>query len=271
MNAHSIQQPKEAKDSFPFLSLPLELRRHVYTEVVVPSVSPGSVANPCTLWHDRHGPQRHRFVYPELLLVNKQINTEATPVLYENITFKINISTPVIPQCTGGAYPDRKKSPRYLFRSDRDHSPPRYFNADESGFIYPHCLQRIASIEIRVSADAIWGSSKLGDYFSHIGSLFCKILRLLAESEPDEISAHGLKFKKRLLLTVHKDYFSNSRKVLFPRQQKEGRQRTVSIQKGLIDEIPRLVEVIARKREVKVRETTVTKRRKVDLKDFRNL
>lgn len=93
-----------------------------------------------------------------------------------------------------------RSTPPYLFRSEAlEQSTPRYFDPEQPGFIYPHCLQRIANIEIALSAAAIWGSShqgRSGGFFSHIGRLLVEILRLLAmETERDgartgEIGAH---------------------------------------------------------------------------------
>ncbi|KAI4218215.1 MAG: hypothetical protein L6R40_008793 [Gallowayella cf. fulva] len=287
---------QEDTDSFPILSLPLELRRHIYSFLLIPTTT--SIATPRILWHDRHGPQKHASLHPQILLANKQINSEATAILYENTTFKINISTPVVRHCKRGQYADRLNDPQYLLRSDGDGaSIPRHFDPDYPGFIYRHCLQRMTYLEVRVSAAAIWGNAlaMAGDYFSHIGELFVEKLTVLAEGKTKKASAEKgqvvqqeQKKKKRLLITVHKDYVNadGTTNTLF--RQNVDRQPTKSRafgdQTAWANGIPPLVETVASERVVDVvevvtltnwnrdqEETTTSKTRKLEVKDFGEL
>ncbi|KAL8642840.1 MAG: hypothetical protein Q9226_008463, partial [Calogaya cf. arnoldii] len=139
----------------------------------------------------------------------------------------------VMAQCSGGMYADTRRggsSPPYLFRSDGlEQQTPDYFDSDKPGFIYPHCLQRIANIEIALSASAILGNSvwsRPGGFFSHIGKLLVEILQLLAAEKDgndagiaDEEYKHLQGKKKRLVLTIYK----NDR-ALFPKLRKQLRE-----------------------------------------------
>ncbi|KAL9023410.1 MAG: hypothetical protein Q9180_008246 [Flavoplaca navasiana] len=264
---------------FPFLSLPLELRRHIYSELLIPSIpSTGLVVKPRILWHDRHGLQKHIPVYPQILQASKQTNAEATPILYENNTFKINISSPVTQQCTGGMYPDGYESPQYLFRSD---VPQRYF--DGPGDIYPHCLQRISNAEIRLSTEAIWAKSAGGPFFSHIGDLLVEVLKVLAHDDANQLR----KEPKRLLLTIHKDGYNEDGLDLFPKWSKHGRMHDANFaaKKAMAEQLPPLLEAVAMVRKVEIVEvasftnvgfqateqSTNVRTRDVDLKSFRHL
>ncbi|KAL8790113.1 MAG: hypothetical protein Q9213_000815 [Squamulea squamosa] len=262
-------------DYFPFFSLPLELREHIYSELLTPSVpSEGSIADPWILWHDRYGLKKHVPVHPQILLANKQVNAEGTAILYENNTFKINISTPVIEQCCGGMYPDELGSPQYLFRTD---SPQPYF--DLPGEIYPRCLQRIANIEIRLSTGAIWANTEAGYCFSHVGDLFLEVLRVLAE---DANGNQRRKEAKKLLLTVHKEYYGDHVLNLFP-QKGSGRRRSSDFtdNEAMADQIPPAVEVVAKIRNVEIVEVATfvydapkkptVRTRSIDLKGLRDL
>ncbi|KAL8832800.1 MAG: hypothetical protein Q9170_004745 [Blastenia crenularia] len=85
-----------SRGPFLFLSLPLELRRQVYVELLTSSHQ--------VVWHDRHDRHRHPrrlHIHPQILLANKQINAEATPILYGQNTLTIDIYTTVIRQCSG--------------------------------------------------------------------------------------------------------------------------------------------------------------------------
>lgn len=284
MEVLTQQAPEQGKKtvqigSFPFLSLPLELRCHIYSELLIPSIpSTGSVVKPRILWHDRHGLQKYIPVYPQILLASKQTNAEATSILYENNTFKINISSPVTKQCTGGMYSDDYGSPQYLFRSD---VPQRHF--DGPGDIYPHCLQRISNVEIRVSTEAIWASSARGRFFSHIGDLFVEVLKVLAHDDAHQ----PRKEQKRLLLTIHKDGYNDGGLDLFPKRSKDRRMNDANFaaKAAMAEQIPPLLEAVALVRKVEIVEvasftkvefqateqSTNVRTRNVDLRHFRDL
>lgn len=267
---------EEAIKSFPFFSLPLELRLHIYSELLIPSIpSSGSVAEPRIVWHDRHGLQKRIPVYPQILLASKQTNTEAASILYDNNILKIDISSPIIELDSTGHYPDWYGSTQYLFRSD---VPQRYF--DGPGDIYPHCLRRIANIEVISSTQAIWVSSTSGYYFSHIGDLLVEVLKVLAQD--DEVQQR--KEPKRLLLTVHKDYYDDCVLDLFPRKS-QGRavnEANFAARTEMADQIPRLLEEVAKTRKVEIVEDATFTRlipsgeprfrtRDIDLKNIRDL
>ena len=108
----AIANMSPGDQSFNFLSLPLELRRKVYDELLQPNPEQRSL-----LWHDRPGKIRRSSFYPVILRVNKQINAEAVSILYESNYFIISAASSVVKQCTGGTYPDRLGSPRDLFRT----------------------------------------------------------------------------------------------------------------------------------------------------------
>ena len=54
------------------------------------------------LWHERYGLEKLIPVSPQILLAIKQIDTDATPILYENNVLKIDMSSPVLDTPTGG-------------------------------------------------------------------------------------------------------------------------------------------------------------------------
>ncbi|KAL8852684.1 MAG: hypothetical protein Q9221_002444 [Calogaya cf. arnoldii] len=235
MNILSAQAPLH-NGPFPFLSLPLEIRHQIYSELLIASVSSTSKTETEIIWHDRenrHRPRIHLYIYPKILQANKQINAEATPILYAHNKFKIAICSTVMAQCSGGMYADSRRggsSPPYLFRSDGlEQRTPDYFDSDKPGFIYPYCLQRIENIEIAILPMAIWGSSvwgRPGGFFSHIGMLLVEILQLLAAekdgndagiADEDHQILQGK--KKRLILTIYK----NDR-ALFPKKRVQLRE-----------------------------------------------
>ena len=173
-------------------TLPLELRTKIYEKLLNPD--PERVH---TLYHDRRGREASFNIDPTILRINKQIYSEAISILYDTISVRINLDTPVIRQCTGGEYPDEIVDPPSLFREDTEGTveiasklPRRtrdrrldfeaLFGSTAQGYIYPHCFQRLRKIHLVTERDAIWGASMGGSYFSHTGKLVLGILRLLA-------------------------------------------------------------------------------------------
>ncbi|KAL8659350.1 MAG: hypothetical protein Q9226_000470 [Calogaya cf. arnoldii] len=153
------------------------------------------------LYHDRTERQQKFLLHVQILRVNKQINAEATSILYQQNAFLFDLSSPVVRQCTGGVFADHDGDPPYLFRAD-SYNPKRCFR--QPGVIYPHCMQRLANIEIIVSVRSIWGSTWAGEFFTHIGELLLELLRLLALDGTTQKS-HT---QKRLVFTVRKSYDS---------------------------------------------------------------
>lgn len=179
----------------PFLSLPLEICHIIYDELLVCKAD-----SPRLLYHDRLGRHEKLFLNPQILRANKQINAEATSVLYKQNSFQIDLSTRVV-KCAGGMYPGRHRAPNppYLLRM-HTRIPGIYFR--RPGLIYPHCFQRLASIEIIISADSVWGSGRRCSFFSHVGELVLELLQILADDRTDQFS----RTKKRLGLTVKKNW-----------------------------------------------------------------
>ena len=176
----------------PLVTLPLELRTKIYEELLNPD--PVRVH---TLYHDRRGREASFNIDPTILRVNKQIYSEAISILYDTISVRINLATPVVRQCTGGKYPDKLVDPPSLFREDTEatvenaNKLPRrtrdrllefeaLFGSAAQGYIYPHCFQRLRKIHLVTARHAIWGAAMGGSYFSHAGKLVLRILRLLA-------------------------------------------------------------------------------------------
>lgn len=152
---------------FPFLLLPPELRQLIYVELLCPD--PHSVK---TLYHDRYGRDSSFNIHPSILRVNRQINAEATSLLYDHNVFKIDIATRVVIKCKRGLY---------LTELFRDDVAPNW--SSHQGLIYPQCLSRLRHLEIQTSLGAVLGSRRGGCYFSHIGNLLLKILQNLIEPE----------------------------------------------------------------------------------------
>ncbi|KAL8832801.1 MAG: hypothetical protein Q9170_004746 [Blastenia crenularia] len=265
------QERKEAIKPFLFLSLPLELRRPIYTELLIPStLSSGSVIESRKIWHDRHGLQKHIPVYPQILLANKQVNAEATAILYEENILKIDISSAVTEPI--GPRTGPHTSPQYLFRSD---PPPRYF--DEPGKIYPQCLRRIAKVEIKMSLSAIRARAASGYRFSHIGNLLVEVLRVLAEDNPIQ----QLKEPRRLLLEIHKRYYQEALFDLFPKRGREKHEsdKNLAARTEMTGQIPPLLDAVAKVRKVEIvlvvtytiGKKTKVRTRNIDLKNIRDL
>lgn len=89
----------------PLLALPLELRTKVYEQLLVPEN--GSVQ---VIYHDRRGRSQSSDYHPAIIHANRQIHDEAMSVLYDRFVFRIELTTPVVQQCTGGYYSDRERS-----------------------------------------------------------------------------------------------------------------------------------------------------------------
>ncbi|KAL8941445.1 MAG: hypothetical protein Q9216_002250 [Gyalolechia sp. 2 TL-2023] len=229
-----------------FLSLPPEIRQLIYDELLVLRPDQDHL-----LYHDRSGGNRSLPVHPHILRVNKQINTEATSALYGRNMFQLSLSTPVMKQCSGSFYPRRFGKKVVLPRNDSDAQFIRYDQGQ--GFMYPHCFQRLAYIEITIGASSIWGNSGTGVYFSHIGDLVLELLRLLAEESVDEAPQRT----KRLVLIVekyHSKYYPH--KALFPRRIKNQEfmawAAVVNGEKQLADQVVPLLEAVNQKRHLTI-------------------
>lgn len=244
---------------FLFLSLPLEIRRLVYHELLLGAVHwnfpfwHGTSHRSYMLYHDRGERQQKLLLHVQILRANKQINAEATPVLYEQNAFLIDLSSRVTRQCRGGLYPDHRGNPPYLFRAD-GHNPKPHFR--EPGLIYPHCIQRLANMEIILSAGSVWGSSYSGEFFTHIGELLLELLQLLAHDERMQPSHN----RKHLVLTVKKRYDSRwGGDALFPRKREGSRflRDSDTAQTGeqlLVGQVGPLLKALCEKQKVSINE-----------------
>ncbi|KAI4186966.1 MAG: hypothetical protein L6R41_003123 [Letrouitia leprolyta] len=224
-----------------FLRLPFEIRQLIYDELLVIEPDQDTL-----LYDDRTGVRGCLLLYPQILRANKQINTEATPTLYGKNKFQVNLLSTQIYNGRG--------QPQSLLRQ-RPEDFPGYYKRE--GLIYAHCFQRLANIEINISANSIWCRFKSGDYAMYTCGLFLELLRLLAEESIDETPRQQQK-TKRLTLVVGKFYSRvNRHKVLFPRwdeEQKKFRNRgtTVKGEKQLLDRMLPLLEAISRKRHLSI-------------------
>ncbi|KAI4268710.1 MAG: hypothetical protein L6R35_006734 [Caloplaca aegaea] len=229
-----------------FLSLPLEMRHLVYDQLLISPLS-----QPCLLYHDRTGRTNPLHLHPHILRANKQINSEATSKLYQGNAFKIDLSTRVIKQCSGGMYPRRDKVPPGLIHKAPGEPLQPYSRSP--GLVYPHCLRRLADLEIIISSGSIWGSAWGGSFFSHIGSLVLELLRLLAEDAAEDAAEPRSLAKKRLTLRVEKRLDESF--IFGLRQEMCASRKELEIVEPLLQEraIP-LLKALEERRDVRIRE-----------------
>ena len=244
-----------------FLSLPPEIRHLIYQELLLGAVHwrfpkwHDTSYRSYVLYNDRTGRQQKLLIHVAILRTNKQINAEATPILYSQNAFLIDLSSRVTYQGNGGMYPDRRGKAPYLFLSAGEDTHQEQFSVP--GVIYPYCVQRLSNIEIVVSAGSIWGSMFMGgEFFTHIGELLLDLLRLLAlDGNPQP--SHT---QKRLVLTVKKR--SDSRwgsDALFPRKREDSRfareaDRAKVGEKMLVGDVGPLLLALCAKRKVSINE-----------------
>ncbi|KAL8648979.1 MAG: hypothetical protein Q9210_004678 [Variospora velana] len=235
-----------SETAFHFLSLPLEIRHLVYDQLLICPLS-----QPCLLYHDEIGRTNPLHLHPHILRANKQINSEATFKLYEGNAFKIDLSTQVTTQCTGGVYSDRYEAPQALIRKAPGEPPQRYSRS--AGMVYPHCLRRLADLEIIIPSGSIWGSAMGGSYFTHIGKLVLELLRLLAEDAAEDTAEPRSPAKKRLTLTVEKRW--NGSFIFVRRQKMRTSRKELKIVKSFLQEraIPSL-KALEERRDFGIRE-----------------
>ena len=239
------------------LTLPLEIRCKIYEELLNPD--PARVH---TLYHDRHGREASFNIDPTILRVNKQIYSEAIPILYDTISVRINLDTLVVRQCTGGKYPDKLIDPPSLFREDTEvtveiaNNLPRrtrdrrlefeaMFGYTAQGYIYPHCFQRLRKIHLVTARHAIWGAAMRGSYFSHSGKLVLRILRLLASGQSTKVP-----MVKQFKLTYHPSWPTFESQMLLGDGDMDKRTRAVV---GLLKALKRRTDA-----EIEVEEGAVT-------------
>ncbi|KAL8976790.1 MAG: hypothetical protein Q9177_006772 [Variospora cf. flavescens] len=245
-------KPPNSEAAFNFLSLPLEMRHLVYDQLLISPLS-----QPCLLYHDRTGRTDPLHLHPHILRANKQINFEATSKLYEGNAFKIDLSTQVARNCTPGRSSARYAVPQGLIHKAPSESPQRYSRSP--GLVYPHCLRRLADLEIIISSGSIWGSALGGSFFTHIGSLVLELLRLLAEDAAEDAAEPRSLVKKRLTLKVEKRWDTS---LIFGRQNMRAFGIGLMIVDPALQEraIP-LLKALEERRDVRIREIKRTTRK----------
>ena len=268
----------EPRVSF-FLLLPSEIRQAIYEEILLVD---RQTTYPPLLYHDTHGlnpelPQggcfrstftqillslvlRHvyclnaflrlemltlKFTVAQILRVNKQINHEATSLLYEQKRFLIDLTSPIDVSCVRPR--NEPIPPRALFRHNPDSPSSRHFR--QPGIFDPYIFKRLANLEIITSSNAIWVNAMMGDFFSHAGELFLEILRVLADEEESGT-------RKRLQITIHKEFFNGSGMLMFPMSDgKRGfRNNSRKKSRGKLKAVEtcQLIEAIGKRRKVTV-------------------
>lgn len=255
--------PEEGHASASFLALALEIRYLIYEELLVAkprygslSFSPSSRHTYHPIYHDRWGKDTKLSLQPQILRVSKQINAEATPILYQKNPVHIEISTVFRYSEDRGTHRDGDGTAQTLLRGQR---PPLSFT--RPGLIDPYCLQRFASISISVSIDSIWARQPGGDYLSPTCTLLLELLQCLADDE-----AVGAPSKKKtLLFTVIKDWqcvidFNKAHgMLLFPRKGRGGGvfRNSSAGSKGkilLMEQLAPILQALSVKREVRIAE-----------------
>ncbi|KAL8963989.1 MAG: hypothetical protein Q9197_007037 [Variospora fuerteventurae] len=226
------------------------MRHLVYDQLLISPLS-----QPCLLYHDRTGRTNPLHLHPHILRANKQINFEATSKLYKGNALKIDLSTQVTIKCRGGMYFDRYGVPQGLIHKAPGEPPQRY--SRRPGLVYPHCLRRLADLEIIISSGSIWGSAMGRSFFTKIGSLVLELLRLLAEDAAEDAAEPRSLVKKRLTLRVEKRWDESF--IFGPRQNMLASQKELKIVKPLLQEraIP-LLKALEERRDVGVRVITTT-------------
>ena len=187
--------------TFPFLSLPLELRMVVYIELLG-----SNMGRTLPLYNDQSGRSEKLDIHPSILQVNSQIYVEASPVLYDQNIFEIDLSSTVGRHSAPGEFPETRSDHLLpLFRCDTapNNLPVEpngrcvFAHNRSSGLIYPHCFQRLRQLELVTSYGAAWGKGSKYNCFSITGDVILEILRNLAKR-----NAHGGNCKKTFTVTT---------------------------------------------------------------------
>ena len=205
------------------LTLPLELRNIIYTELLSSERS-----KPLVLYNYSKGRETFFNLYPSILRTNKQIYAEAISYLYNDNIFLLQLDghvsrgcdirsctyhrRPILPlyRCDDaphtavfidGEYSNRPRGlvthinqGKKIYEDCRCHYPP----IPGPGPIYPHILRRLAHIELYIGASSMWGVGNDGVSFTHTRKVVLDTLRLLAEEEIED----GLVTKKTLRVEV---------------------------------------------------------------------
>ena len=138
-NCAPTPQRAEPEDFFyPFLSLPLEIRRQIYQHILLP---PSRTIDLLQSWDYSSAP-RIRFrqqgpytewTYTEILRANCQIHNEATPMLYEQATLHLRVVSGI-----------REPFPWPALRGLREMAFPHR----EGDKLYPETLRRFGRVKL---------------------------------------------------------------------------------------------------------------------------
>lgn len=273
-------EPREEDESSHFLSLPPEIRCFIYEELLVPPKGTRLLYGSSFGQRGHLRDRKDDFpLYSQILRVNRQINTEATSFLYERTCWSIDISGSAT-TLDDNEFGDVYGPPETLLCLDTSGGHLQGFK--HPGLVYPHCFQRLNSIEISTSPEAVWEYSKGAYYLSPMGKLLLQLLRLLADDANPESSGK----RKRLQITVWKEFcVGGDNLVLFPREaESEWKFNFIGDPSGeemqLEGQVCPLVEVIRTKRDISIieyRDNTdiygpeSLERRQVTLEDFKDL
>lgn len=274
----------------PLLALPLELRLIIYEQLL----SPGP-RNVYTLYHDRFRRdafpgkksterrcrKQRKVIYhpidttllraihsfePVILQVNRQIHSEAIPILYERNRYRIYLATPHSLQDTGGNYPVDPAVPAGLFRTDTVEivkivgeanasspaSPSGCLNSKEqlealkARMIYPRSFRRLRHINLISARDAIWWDFDGGYCFLDVGRTIWKILQVLAGAHATEARS-----KQHLTFTIQEDWLTYGEE---PQKAHNDMDRETRPILGLMKALQRRIEI-----EIVIEEETFTK------------
>ena len=154
----------------------------VYVELLVSS------EQPLLLYHDRLGRSTPLHLNSSILRVSKTNYAEAAPILYNENTFKIDLSSKVskLPGALSLEYFDRYGLAARLFR--RNPNLGKKPKAD-TPVIVPSSLARMKHVEIVISFYAVWYQGGGKRECSNMGSVVLpSILRALGRDSHQEVS-----------------------------------------------------------------------------------
>ncbi|KAL8651231.1 MAG: hypothetical protein Q9210_003382 [Variospora velana] len=194
----ALRMAKESGNtSSRLLSLPPEIRLLIYDELLV--AKPQDTAHP--FYHDRRGKVAgFSSLHPHVLLVCRQINAEATWMLYAKNALSIDLSTPMSNACTREGFYGGELGPVQALL--REQCQRRHFT--HPGVIDARSFQRLSRIQITASTRAVWGKGPAGLYLTHVGGLLLELLQLLADDDDndDNEGSECLPYQKKKQLRV---------------------------------------------------------------------
>ncbi|KAL8873555.1 MAG: hypothetical protein Q9174_000993 [Haloplaca sp. 1 TL-2023] len=252
-----IALPREPT-TFPFLSLPREIRDMIYEKLWV---RPGVKRSLYTTYYMGGG--RPVYLGPgnepdddiasntELLFVNKQIYAEVNQLLYEANTWVIDLKPPTVDFVEMGPESESIQLDKWT----RGHLNQGIFQL--SGYPGSHCLHRLASLVLDLELDGLCGDECYGSYFSYMAPFMLRILRTLAD---DPASGRPGR-RKKLVIQVRRanDPFDEGkmREFLFPSQLDPGRswknrETPTPEHMETVSEILDLVRAISSVREISI-------------------